>query len=53
MVNIVQSLRIAVGSIRSARMRSILTALGIVIGVAAVIANVSLGTHIHPDFYLE
>ncbi|MRG76867.1 MAG: ABC transporter permease, partial [ANME-2 cluster archaeon] len=42
MVNIVQSLRIAAGSIRSAKMRSILTTLGIVIGVAAVIANVSL-----------
>ncbi|MDF1556920.1 MAG: ABC transporter permease [ANME-2 cluster archaeon] len=43
MVNIVQSMHIAAGSIRSAKMRSILTTLGIVIGVAAVIANVSLG----------
>jgi len=42
MVNFIQSLHIAVGSIRSAKMRSILTTLGIVIGVAAVIANVSL-----------
>jgi len=43
MVNLVQSIRMAAGSIRSAKMRSILTTLGIVIGVAAVIANVSLG----------
>lgn len=43
MVNFVQSMHIATGSIRSAKMRSILTTLGIVIGVAAVIANVSLG----------
>ena len=43
MINFIQSLRMAMGSIRSAKMRSILTTLGIVIGVAAVIANVSLG----------
>ncbi len=50
MVNIVQSLRIAAGSIRSAKMRSILTTLGIVIGVAAVIANVSLGASFNQYF---
>lgn len=50
MVNIVQSMRIAVGSIRSAKMRSILTTLGIVIGVAAVIANVSLGASFNQYF---
>jgi putative ABC transport system permease protein len=50
MVNIVQSLRIAAGSIRSAKMRSILTTLGIVIGVAAVIANVSLGASFQQYF---
>ncbi|MEA3294778.1 MAG: ABC transporter permease [Euryarchaeota archaeon] len=50
MVNIVQSMRIAAGSIRSAKMRSILTTLGIVIGVAAVIANVSLGASFNQYF---
>ena len=50
MVNFVQSLRIAAGSIRSAKMRSILTTLGIVIGVAAVIANVSLGASFQQYF---
>ncbi len=50
MVNVVQSLRIAAGSIRSAKMRSILTTLGIVIGVAAVIANVSLGASFQQYF---
>jgi len=50
MVNFVQSLRIAAGSIRSAKMRSILTTLGIVIGVAAVIANVSLGASFNQYF---
>ena len=50
MVNIVQSLHIAAGSIRSAKMRSILTTLGIVIGVAAVIANVSLGASFNQYF---
>jgi putative ABC transport system permease protein len=38
------------GSIRSAKMRSILTTLGIVIGVAAVIANVSLGASFNQHF---
>jgi len=50
MVNFVQSLRIAAGSIRSAKMRSLLTTLGIVIGVAAVIANVSLGASFQQYF---
>jgi len=50
MVNFVQSLHIAAGSIRSAKMRSILTTLGIVIGVAAVIANVSLGASFNQYF---
>jgi putative ABC transport system permease protein len=43
-------MRIAAGSIRSAKMRSILTTLGIVIGVAAVIANVSLGASFNQYF---
>ncbi|KAF5430308.1 putative ABC transport system permease protein [Candidatus Methanomarinus sp.] len=50
MINFIQSLRIAIGSIRSAKMRSILTTLGIVIGVAAVIANVSLGASFNQYF---
>ncbi|MBN1134490.1 MAG: ABC transporter permease [Methanosarcinaceae archaeon] len=50
MVNFVQSLSIAVGSIRSAKMRSTLTTLGIVIGVGAVIANVSLGASFQQYF---
>ena len=43
MINPVQSVRIAIGSITSAKMRSALTALGIIIGIAAVVANVALG----------
>ncbi|MBC2698760.1 MAG: ABC transporter permease [ANME-2 cluster archaeon] len=50
MINFKQSLHIAAGSIRSAKMRSILTTLGIVIGVAAVIANVSLGASFNQYF---
>jgi putative ABC transport system permease protein len=50
MINVIQFLRIAMGSIRSAKMRSILTTLGIVIGVAAVIANVSLGASFNQYF---
>ena len=50
MIKFTQSLRIAMGSIRSAKMRSILTTLGIVIGVAAVIANVSLGASFNQYF---
>ena len=50
MIKFAQSIRIAMGSIRSAKMRSILTTLGIVIGVAAVIANVSLGASFQQYF---
>ena len=53
MVNLVQSIRMALSSIRSASMRSILTTLGIVIGVAAVIANVSLGASFQQYFDQE
>ena len=41
MIDIRQALVIALGSIRSAKLRSALTTLGIIIGVAAVVANVS------------
>ena len=43
MIPLLGAAKIALGSIRSAKLRSTLTVLGIVIGVAAVIANVSLG----------
>jgi putative ABC transport system permease protein len=43
MIPFLSAVKIALGSIRSAKLRSTLTVLGIVIGVAAVIANVSLG----------
>lgn len=50
MVNPKQAFKIALGSIRSAKLRSLLTTLGIVIGVAAVIANVSLGASFNQFF---
>jgi putative ABC transport system permease protein len=43
MLKLKQALRISLGSIRSAKLRSSLTTLGIIIGIAAVVANVSLG----------
>ncbi len=43
MIKYSRAMKMALGSISSARMRSALTTLGIVIGVAAVIANLSLG----------
>ena len=43
MIKIMQAIRISFGSIRSAKLRSGLTTLGIIIGIAAVVANVSLG----------
>lgn len=50
MIDIRQASGIAVGSIRSAKLRSTLTTLGIIIGVAAVVANVSLGTSFNQYF---
>ncbi|MDD3043197.1 MAG: ABC transporter permease [Methanosarcinaceae archaeon] len=38
-----EAVKISIGSVSSAKLRSSLTILGIVIGVAAVVANVSLG----------
>lgn len=45
--------KLAFGSIKSAKLRSTLTVLGIVIGVAAVIANVSLGASFNQHFTNE
>ncbi|ACL66501.1 protein of unknown function DUF214 [Anaeromyxobacter dehalogenans 2CP-1] len=42
-MNLLQTLRVALRALRRSKMRSFLTALGIVIGVAAVIAMVALG----------
>ncbi|NPE29808.1 FtsX-like permease family protein [Methanococcoides sp. SA1] len=50
MVDLKQSLEIALGSIFSSKLRSTLTTLGIVIGVAAVIANVSIGASFNQYF---
>ena len=43
MLNIKQAVRISLGSIWSAKLRSGLPTLGIILGIAAVVANVSLG----------
>jgi putative ABC transport system permease protein len=43
MIKFAQAVRIASGSIGSAKLRSALTTLGIVIGIAAVVVNASLG----------
>ncbi len=43
MLNFRQAVKISFGSVGSAKLRSGLTTLGIIIGIAAVVANVSLG----------
>lgn len=53
MIPLLNAGKIAFGSIKSAKMRSTLTVLGIVIGVAAVIANVSLGASFNQHFTNE
>lgn len=50
MIQFVQAAHIASGSIRSSKLRSALTTLGIVIGVAAVIINASLGASFNQFF---
>ncbi|WP_406658220.1 ABC transporter permease [Methanolobus sp. ZRKC2] len=52
MLSLTHSVRMALGSIGSSKLRSALTTLGIVIGVAAVIANVSLGASFN-EFFTE
>ncbi|WP_406660750.1 ABC transporter permease [Methanolobus sp. ZRKC3] len=53
MLGLKHSIRFALGSIGSAKLRSSLTTLGIIIGVAAVIANVSLGASFSEFFEEE
>ncbi|MGB9928050.1 MAG: ABC transporter permease, partial [Methanosarcina sp.] len=43
MLKVGEAIKISTGSIKSAKLRSGLTALGIIIGIAAVVANFSLG----------
>jgi putative ABC transport system permease protein len=50
MIKFVQAVHIASGSIRSVKLRSALTTLGIVIGVAAVVINASLGASFNQFF---
>lgn len=50
MLSLRQSLSISLGSIGSSKLRSALTTLGIIIGVAAVIANVTLGASFNQYF---
>ncbi|WP_321419386.1 ABC transporter permease [uncultured Methanomethylovorans sp.] len=50
MLSIKESIKFAMGSIGNAKLRSALTALGIIIGVAAVVANVSLGASFNQFF---
>jgi putative ABC transport system permease protein len=53
MLKLWQAFRLSLGSIGSARLRSALTTLGIIIGIAAVIANVSLGGSFNQYFVDE
>lgn len=53
MINLTKSVEIAMGSISSSKLRSALTTLGIIIGVAAVIANLSLGASFSQYFNNE
>lgn len=53
MISLSRSVKISLGSIGSSKMRSALTTLGIIIGVAAVIANVSLGASFNQFFTNE
>jgi putative ABC transport system permease protein len=50
MISLQRSIDLSIGSISSSKMRSVLTTLGIIIGVAAVIANVSLGASFNEFF---
>lgn len=53
MLKVRQAIGISLGSIASAKLRSGLTTLGIIIGIAAVVANVSLGESFNVFFEEE
>ncbi|WP_440956970.1 ABC transporter permease [Methanosarcina sp. Mfa9] len=53
MLNFRQAIKISLGSVGSAKLRSGLTTLGIIIGIAAVVANVSLGASFNLFFKEE
>lgn len=50
MVSLQQAFDLGIGSIKHTKLRSALTTLGIIIGVAAVVANVSLGASFNQFF---
>lgn len=52
MLKFSQALHLSIGSISSYKLRSALTTLGIIIGIAAVVANVSLGASFN-QFFVE
>lgn len=47
-MNLLESIRVALEGIRSNKLRSFLTTLGIIIGIAAVIAVVAIGQGVGP-----
>jgi putative ABC transport system permease protein len=49
-VNLVEAMRIALRSLRANRLRSVLTSLGIIIGVTAVVVLVALGNGLQAGF---
>lgn len=53
MLKLRQAIGISLGSIKSSKLRSGLTTLGIVIGIAAVVANISLGESFNVFFEEE
>ncbi|KGK99664.1 ABC transporter permease [Methanococcoides methylutens] len=53
MLKFSQALHLSIGSISSYKLRSALTTLGIIIGIAAVVANVSLGASFNQFFVDE
>lgn len=49
-MNLTESLRMALTSLRTNKMRSLLTLLGVIIGIAAVIAILTLGSALKGQF---
>ena len=52
-MNFMQSLKMALKSMRTSKMRTFLTMLGVIIGVASVIVLVSLVNGFKNDLYIE